>query len=132
MRRSMKIVGGRVHTQLNSILNSSRTYLQDAVITMRDGRYCLPVKAEYKSQVPGMVHDQSSTGSTVFIEPLAIVKLNNELRELEIQEKREIEFVLAALSSQLMPYTDAILSDLSSGRARFHFAKALFPATITA
>ena len=125
VRRSMKIVGGRVHTQLNSILNSSRTYLQDAVITMRDGRYCLPVKAEYKSQVPGMVHDQSSTGSTVFIEPLAIVKLNNELRELEIQEKREIEFVLAALSSQLMPYTDAILSDLSIlPELDFIFAKA--------
>ena len=67
VRRSMKIVGGRVHTQVNSILNSSRTYLQDAVITMRDGRYCLPVKAEYKSQVPGMVHDQSSSGSKVFI-----------------------------------------------------------------
>ena len=125
VRRSMKIVGGRVHTQLNSILNSSRTYLQDAVITMRDGRYCLPVKAEYKSQVPGMVHDQSSTGSPVFIEPLAIVKLNNELRELEIQEKREIEFVLAALSSQLMPYTDAILSDLSIlAELDFIFAKA--------
>ena len=125
VRRSMKIVGGRVHTQLNSILTSSRTYLQDAVITMRDGRYCLPVKAEYKSQVPGMVHDQSSTGSTVFIEPLAIVKLNNELRELEIQEKREIEFVLAALSSQLMPYTDAILSDLSIlAELDFIFAKA--------
>ena len=125
VRRSMKIVGGRVHTQLNSILNSSRTYLQDAVITMRDGRYCLPVKAEYKSQVPGMVPDQSSTGSTVFIEPLAIVKLNNELRELEIQEKREIEFVLAALSSQLMPYTDAILSDLSIlAELDFIFAKA--------
>lgn len=125
VRRSMKIVGGRVHTQLNSILNSSRTYLQDAVITMRDGRHCLPVKAEYKSQVPGMVHDQSSTGSTVFIEPLAIVKLNNELRELEIQEKREIEFVLAALSSQLMPYTDAILSDLSIlAELDFIFAKA--------
>ena len=125
VRRSMKIVGGRVHTQLNSILNSSRTYLQDAVITMRDGRYCLPVKAEYKSQVPGMVHDQSSTGSTVFIEPLAIIKLNNELRELEIQEKREIEFVLAALSSQLMPYADAILSDLSIlAELDFIFAKA--------
>ena len=94
VRRSMKIVGGRVHTQLNSILNSSRTYLQDAVIT-------------------------------VFIEPLAIVKLNNELRELEIQEKREIEFVLAALSSQLMPYTDAILSDLSIlAELDFIFAKA--------
>ena len=92
---------------------------------MRDGRYCLPVKAEYKSQVPGMVHDQSSTGSTVFIEPLAIVKLKNELRELEIQEKREIEFVLAALSSQLMPYTDAILSDLSIlAELDFIFAKA--------
>ena len=127
VRRSMKIVGGRVHTQLNSILNSNRTYLQDAVITMRDGRYCLPVKAEYKSQVPGMVHDQSSTGSTVFIEPLAIVKLNNELRELEIQEKREIEFVLAALSSQLMPYTDAILSDLSIlAELDFIFAKAKY------
>lgn len=133
VRRSMKIVGGRVHTQLNSILNSSRTYLQDAVITMRDGRYCLPVKAEYKSQVPGMVHDQSSTGSTVFIEPLAIVKLNNELRELEIQEKREIEFVLAALSSQLMPYTDAILSDLSIlAELDFFSQRQLFPATITA
>lgn len=85
VRRSMKLAADRIHTQLNSILNSNRTYLQDAVITMRDGRYCLPVKSEYKNQVPGMVHDQSATGSTLFIEPMAIVRLNNEIRELEIQ-----------------------------------------------
>lgn len=125
VRRSMKVIGGRVHTQLNSILNSSRTYLQDAVITMRDGRYCLPVKAEHKSQVPGMVHDQSSTGSTVFIEPMAIVKLNNELRELEVQEKREIEFVLAALSSGLVPYTETLADNLTIlSKLDFIFAKA--------
>ena len=105
VRRSMKIVGGRVHTQLNSILNSSRTYLQDAVITMRDGRYCLPVKAEYKSQVPGMVHDQSSTGSTFFIEPAAVVSLNNQLRELEIEEQKEIAVILANLSSEAGAHT---------------------------
>ena len=125
VRKSMKIVAGRVHTQLNSILNSSRTYLQDAVITMRDGRYCLPVKAEYKSQVPGMVHDQSATGSTVFIEPMAIVKLNNELRELEVQEKREIEFVLAALSAEVTPYTEAIRLNLTLlSQLDFIFSKA--------
>ena len=125
VRRSMRVIAGRVHTQLNSILNSSRTYLQEAVITMRDGRYCLPVKAEHKGQVPGMVHDQSSTGSTVFIEPMAIVKLNNELRELEIQEKREIEFVLAALSGELTPYTEAIALNLELlAGLDFIFAKA--------
>lgn len=125
VRRQMKIINDRVHTQLNSVLNSSRTYLQDAVITMRDGRYCLPVKAEHKSQVPGMVHDQSATGSTVFIEPMAVIRLNNELRELEIQEKREIEFVLMALSSQLVPYTDTLAENLAIlAKLDFIFAKA--------
>ena len=95
VRRQMKITADKVHTQLNAILNSSRTMLQDAVITMRDGRYCLPVRAEYKSQFAGMVHDQSSTGSTLFIEPMAIIKLNNELRELELKEQKEIEMILA-------------------------------------
>ena len=95
VRRSMKVTADRIHTQLNSILNSNRSYLQDAVITMRDGRYCLPVKSEYKNQVSGMVHDQSATGSTLFIEPMAIIRLNNEMRELEIQEQKEIEAVLA-------------------------------------
>ena len=99
-RRSIRQTNDRVHTQLASLVNgSSRTYLQDAVITMRNGRYCVPVKSEYKGQVPGMIHDQSSTGSTLFIEPMAIVKLNNELRELELQEQKAIEAVLAELSN---------------------------------
>ena len=124
VRRQMKITADRVHTQLNSILNSSRTLLQDAVITMRDGRYCLPVKAEHKSQFPGMVHDQSSTGSTLFIEPMAIIKLNNELRELELQERKEIEMVLAALSMELVPYVEPIRADFQIlTKLDFIFAK---------
>ena len=78
-RRSMKNTNDKIHSQLNSIVNGgSRSYLQDAVITMRNGRYCIPVKAEHKGQVPGMIHDQSSTGSTIFVEPMAVVKLNND------------------------------------------------------
>ena len=99
VRRSMKSTNDKIHTQLSSIVNGgSRTYLQDAVITMRNGRYCIPVKAEHKGQVPGMIHDQSSTGSTIFVEPMAVVKLNNDLRELEIREQQEIEMVLSSLS----------------------------------
>lgn len=125
VRRSMHGINDRIHTQLNSILNSYRSYLQDAVITMRDGRYCLPVKAEYKSQVNGMVHDQSSTGSTLFIEPMAVIQLNNELRTLEIQEQKEIEAVLADLSGQLMPYTEELAIDLQIlSQLDFIFAKA--------
>ena len=125
VRRSMHGINDRIHTQLNSILNSCRSYLQDAVITMRDERYCLPVKAEYKSQVNGMVHDQSSTGSTLFIEPMAVIQLNNELRTLEIQEQKEIEAVLADLSGQLMPYTEELAIDLQIlTRLDFIFAKA--------
>lgn len=125
VRRSMHGINDRIHTQLNSILNSCRSYLQDAVITMRDGRYCLPVKAEYKSQVNGMVHDQSSTGSTLFIEPMAVIQLNNELRTLEIQEQKEIEAVLAELSNQLTPYTTELAIDLQIlTRLDFIFAKA--------
>lgn len=121
----MKITGDRVHTQLNAILNSSRTMLQDPVITMRDGRYCLPVKAEYKSSFQGMVHDQSATGSTLFIEPMAIIKLNNELRELEIREQKEIEMVLAALSMELVPYVETILINLKLlTKLDFIFARA--------
>ena len=125
VRRSMKAINDKVHSQLNAILNSNRTYLQDAVITMRDGRYCLPVKSEYKSQVPGMVHDQSSTGSTLFIEPMAVIQLNNQLRELEIQEKKEIEAVLADLSNQTDPYTESILLNQQLlAKLDFIFAKA--------
>lgn len=125
VRRSMKGINDRIHTQLNSILNSSRTYLQDAVITMRDGRYCLPVRAEYKNQVSGMVHDQSATGSTLFVEPMAIIQLNNELRTLEIQEHKEIEAILADLSNQLAPYTESLAVNLDLlTRLDFIFAKA--------
>lgn len=125
VRRQMKITGDRVHTQLNAILNSSRTMLQDPVITMRDGRYCLPVKAEYKSSFQGMVHDQSATGSTLFIEPMVIIKLNNELRELEIREQKEIEMVLAALSMELVPYVETILINLKLlTKLDFIFARA--------
>ena len=125
VRRSMKVINDRVHTQLNSLLNANRSYLQDAVITMRDGRYCLPIKSEYKNQVPGMVHDQSSTGSTLFIEPMAVIKLNNEIRELEIAEQKEIEAVLANLSSQLIPYIEEIqMNQQILGELDFIFAKA--------
>ena len=113
VRRSMKIANDRIHTQLTSLVNGgARNYLQDAVITMRNDRYCIPVKAEYKGQVPGMIHDQSSTGSTLFIEPMAIVKLNNDIRELELQEQKEIEAVLAELSNQTAAYTEQIRDDL--------------------
>ena len=113
IRRQKNIAAGRIHTELNKILNSpsTRTYLQDYVITTRQGRFCLPVKAEYKSLMPGMVHDQSSTGSTVFIEPAAVVKLNNDIRELELKEQAEIEVILADLSAKAAEYTDSLLSD---------------------
>ena len=125
VRRSIKAAADRIHTQLNSILNSHRTYLQDAVITMRDGRYCLPVKAEYKNQVSGMVHDQSATGSTLFIEPMAIVKLNNEIRELEIQEQKEIEAVLASLSNEAAPHIEELRLNMEFlAQLDFIFAKA--------
>lgn len=125
VRRAMKNAADKLHSQLNSILNSNRSYLQDAVITMRDGRYCLPIKAEYKNQVPGMVHDQSATGSTLFIEPMAVIKLNNEMRELEIAEQKEIEAVLANLSNQLIPYIEEIRANQQLlGQLDFIFAKA--------
>ncbi|MDO4302354.1 MAG: endonuclease MutS2 [Bacillota bacterium] len=127
VRRSMVLTGDRIHSQLTSMVNGSyRSYLQDAVITMRDNRYCIPVKAEYKSYVPGMVHDQSSTGSTFFIEPAAIVNLNNQLKELAIKEKEEIEAVLADLSLQAAEH----ISEISENQKvmtflDFTFAKAL-------
>lgn len=126
IRRQMTIVGERVHTQLNSMLNGSmRSMLQDAVITMRNNRYCLPIKAEYKSHVSGMVHDQSASGSTFFIEPAAIVNLNNQLRELEIQEQEEIQVILSTLSSEASEHTDALMENQRTmTKLDFIFAKA--------
>lgn len=110
IRRSMQTTNEKVHSQLNSMLNGQyRTYLQDAVITMRNNRYCIPVKSEYKGQVHGMVHDQSSTGSTFFIEPAAVVELNNKLRELELEEREEIEKILADLSYMTAEHTEELL-----------------------
>ncbi len=111
IRRSVASTNDKIHHQLNSMVNgSARTYLQEAVITMRNNRYCLPVKAEYKNQVPGMIHDQSSTGSTLFIEPASVVNLNNELKELALKEKEEIEKIMATLSGLLSEHT-AVLAE---------------------
>ncbi len=113
IRRKKNQSAERIHTELNKLINSpsTRTYLQDYVITTRQGRFCLPVKAEYKSSVPGMVHDQSATGSTLFIEPAAVVKLNNDIRELQLKEQAEIEVILASLSAKASEYNDLLLSD---------------------
>ena len=112
IRRSKLNTNEKIHSQLTSMVNGSyRTFLQDAVITMRDNRYCIPVKAEYKSQVSGMVHDQSSTGSTFFIEPAAVVNLNNQLKELDLQEQEEIEVILADLSSQAAVHTSELAAN---------------------
>lgn len=125
IRRSMVITGERIHSQLNTMVNSTyRTYLQDAVITMRNNRYCIPVKAEYKGMVHGMVHDQSKAGSTFFIEPAAVVELNNKLQELSIQEQEEIEVILADLSTQAAEYTTELtLNQQNLTKLDFIFAK---------
>ncbi len=126
VRRAMRQMDDKVHSTLNSMVNgSARTYLQDAVVTMRDGRYCLPVKAEHRSQVPGMVHDQSSTGATLFVEPMAVIRLNNEYKELQIKEQREIEKVLAVLSEAAAGSMELIGEDYELlVRLDFIFAKA--------
>ncbi len=112
IRRSKLSTNEKIHSQLTSMVNGAyRTFLQDAVITMRDNRYCIPVKAEYKNQVSGMVHDQSSTGSTFFIEPAAVVNLNNQLKELDLQEQEEIEVILGDLSSQAAVHTSELAAD---------------------
>lgn len=109
IRRNKQLANEKIHSQLNSMLNGAyRTYLQDAVITMRNNRYCIPVKSEYKSQVNGMVHDQSASGSTFFIEPAAVVSLNNQLKELDMQEEEEIQVILANLSAQAALHTDEL------------------------
>jgi len=109
IRRQIRLTGDKIHTQLNSMINGSvRTYLQDPVITMRGDRYCIPVKSEYKNQVPGMVHDQSSTGSTFFIEPAAVVELNNKLKTLASDEQREIERIIAELSASVGEHAEDI------------------------
>ncbi len=127
IRKSIRGMNDRIHAQLTTIMSNTttRTYLQDAVVTMRDGRYCLPVKAEAKGNVPGMVHDQSSSGSTLFIEPMAVVNLNNELKALFIKEQEEINVILSDLSNQVANFSMAILTDYTAlSELDFIFAKA--------
>jgi len=115
VRRDMKLTGERIRTQMNQLVNGSlRQYLMDAVVTMRGDRYCLPVKAEYKNHVPGMIHDQSSTGSTLFIEPASVVKLNNDLKELQLLEQQEILKVLKALSDECRPHIENLQYDFDT------------------
>lgn len=125
IRRQMGQINDKVHSTLSSMVNGSlRTYLQDPIITMRGDRYCIPVKAEYRSQVPGMIHDQSSTGSTLFIEPMAVVKLNNDLKELYGKEQEEIQVILARLSADAAEYISDIQTDYAVLRTLdFIFAK---------
>lgn len=127
IRRSMRQMNDKVHNTLNSMVNgSARSYLQDPVVTMRDGRYCLPVKAEHRSQVPGMIHDQSSTGSTLFIEPMAVIKLNNDFKELLIKEQQEIEKILSVLSEKAAAVTEILAEDYRILTALdFIFARAM-------
>lgn len=127
IRRSMDQTNGRIRSQLNSMVNGSvRAYLQDAVVTIRNGRYCLPVKAEHRGQVAGMIHDQSSTGSTLFIEPMVIIKLNNDLRELELQEAKEIEVILAKLSTLVADEGETLKTDIELlTELDFIFARAM-------
>lgn len=134
IRKSIQLLNERVHSTLTSLVNGSlKSYLQDSLITMRGDRYCIPVKAEYRSQVSGMIHDQSSTGSTLFIEPMAIVKLNNDLKELYGKEQEEIQVILARLSNEAGEYIQelrtnfAILTELD-----FIFARGMLALSMNA
>lgn len=128
IRRQIRNSNEKIKSELSKMLSGNdRTYLQEAIITTRDGRYCVPVKAEYRSQVPGMIHDQSGTGSTYFIEPMSVVRLNNDLRELEIKESEEIARILASLSAMAGNYTSELLSDYDIlTKLDFIFAKARY------
>ena len=115
IRRSIHSINDKIHATLNTLVNGSlRTYLQDPIITMRGDRYCIPVKAEYRGQVQGLIHDQSSTGSTLFMEPMAIVKLNNDLKELYAKEQEEIQVILARLSEDTSAYIEEIRTNYRS------------------
>ena len=113
IRRSIQRQNEAIRAKISQILNSSenKTILQDAIVTMRQGRYVVPVKQEHKARFSGIVHDQSSTGATLFIEPQAVVNLNNELRELELAEKIEIERILAELSASVAEVRDELLNN---------------------
>ena len=134
IRRSINVLNERVHSTLSTLVNGSlKSYLQDSIITMRGDRYCIPVKAEYRGQVPGMIHDQSSTGSTLFIEPMSVVKLNNDLKELYGKEQEEIQVILARLSEEAASYISEIRVDFTTlTELDFIFAKGSFALSMNA
>ena len=128
IRRAIRAANDKIRDELNSIVNSqqNRAMLQDSIVTMRNGRYCLPVKSEYKNQFGGMIHDQSATGSTLFIEPMAVVRLNNELRELALKEQSEIEKILAELAAMAGAHTEELAYNQTTlAEFDFIFARAL-------
>ena len=127
IRRKMRACNERVRERLNGMIHNAsfQKYLQEAIITMRADRYVLPVKQEYRGMVPGIVHDQSSTGATIFVEPMAVVEIGNELKQLISAEKAEIERILRALSAQIAPEAGAIAGNLAIlAQLDFAFAKA--------
>ena len=126
IRKSLQQTNEKIHAELNRLVNGSlSSYLQDHVVTMRNDRYCVPVKAEHRSQVSGMIHDQSSTGATIFVEPQAVVELNNKIRQLELDEEKEIAVILANLSAQLSEHTVELKTDADFMiKLDFVFAKA--------
>ena len=124
IRRSMRILQNRMKERLDAFVRGSAAkYLQDPIVTIREGRFVVPVKIEYRAQVPGIVHDQSASGSTLFIEPMAIVEMNNDLRELALKEREEVERILARLSSLVAGEADALLDTLQAV-AQIDFASA--------
>lgn len=131
IRRSLKEKNSSVREKINSIVRSNAKYLQDAIYTMRGDRYVLPVKAEYKGAVPGLVHDQSSTGATLFIEPMSLVNLNNEIKELKLKEQAEIERILWALSKKVKDNSDVCSSNMKILlQIDFIFAKGKYASSI--
>ena len=131
IRRSLKEKNSSVRDKINSIVRSNAKYLQDAIYTMRGDRYVLPVKAEYKGAVPGLVHDQSSTGATLFIEPMSLVNLNNEIKELKLKEQAEIERILWALSKKVKDNSDVCSSNMKILlQIDFIFAKGKYASSI--
>ena len=129
IRKKLKLMDEQIHHELNRIVNSqsTRTYLQDGVITSRNGRYCVPVKAEYRSMVPGIIHDESQSKATIFIEPMVVVKLTNDMNQLKIDEKKEIDIILAKLSKLVYESSDVIRRDIEIlTMLDFVFAKGLY------
>lgn len=131
IRRSLKEKNSSVRERINSIVRSYSKYLQENLYTMRGERYVLPVKVEYKGQVPGIVHDQSSTGATLFIEPMSLVNLNNEIKELMLKEKAEIERILTDLSNKVKNNVDVCKSNNKIlGELDFIFSKGAYASSI--